>query len=75
MTGIALGLQAALEPPKHETAIVVQAAGDPPGPPGPIDLRFDPDDPAGTVAVIRPWLGGDDSGDSGGDRGDDNGDR
>ena len=56
MTGVALGLQQALERPKQEPAFVIQAAGDPPGPPGPIELRFDPDDPAGTVAVIRTWL-------------------
>jgi len=56
MTGIALGLQDALELPKKEPAFVIKAAGEPDGDPGPIDLQFDPDDPSNTVAVIRPWL-------------------
>jgi hypothetical protein len=56
MTGIALGLQDALELPRKEPAFVIKAAGEPNGEPGPIDLQFDPDDPANTVAVIRPWL-------------------
>jgi hypothetical protein len=58
MTGIALGLQDALQLPKKEPAFVIKAAGEPDGEPGPIDLQFDPDDPANTVAVIRPWLAG-----------------
>jgi len=56
MTGIALGLQDALELPKKEPAFVIKASGEPDGEPGPIDLQFDPDDPSNTVAVIRPWL-------------------
>lgn len=56
MTGIALGLQDAFELPRKEPAFVIKAAGEPDGDPGPIDLQFDPDDPANTVAVIRPWL-------------------
>jgi len=56
MTGIALELQDALELPRKEPAFVIKAAGEPDGEPGPIDLQFDPDDPANTVAVIRPWL-------------------
>ena len=56
MTGIALGLQDALELPKKEPAFVIKAAGEPDGDPGPIDLQFDPDDPSNTVAVIRQWL-------------------
>jgi hypothetical protein len=56
MTGIALGLQDALELPRKEPAFVIKAAGEPDGEPGPIDLQFDPDDPTNTVAVIRPWL-------------------
>jgi hypothetical protein len=56
MTGIALGLQDALELPKKEPAFVIKATGEPDGDPGPIDLQFDPDDPSNTVAVIRPWL-------------------
>src|ERR1035437_6024637 len=56
MTGIALGLQDALELPKKQPDFVIKASGQPDGPQGPIDLSFDPDDPSNTVAVIRPWL-------------------
>ena len=56
MTGIAFGLQEALERKRKEVPIVQQADGDPSGPKGPIELRFDPDHPEKTVAVIRPWL-------------------
>jgi len=54
MTGIAIGLQEALELPRQHPAFVIQASGEPDGPQGPIDLHFDPDDPTKTVAVIRP---------------------
>jgi hypothetical protein len=53
MTGIAVGLQQALELPKQEPAFVITASGQPDDPDKPIDLRFDPDSPADTVAVIR----------------------
>jgi len=53
MTGIAIGLQEALELPKKEPAFVIKASSDPEGPQGPIDLHFDPDDPTKTVAIIR----------------------
>ncbi|MGO8873967.1 MAG: hypothetical protein ACLQPH_21685 [Acidimicrobiales bacterium] len=53
LTGIARGLHQALEPPRKESAIVIQARDDPDDPDGPIELRFDPDSPADTVAVIR----------------------
>ena len=56
MTGIAFGLQEALERKRKEVPIVQQADGDPAGPQGPIELQFDPDHPEKTVAVIRPWL-------------------
>jgi hypothetical protein len=56
MTGIAFGLQEALERKRKEVPIVQQADGDPAGPEGPIELQFDPDHPEKTVAVIRPWL-------------------
>ena len=52
MTGIAIGLREALEPRRPEVAFVIEAS-DPDGPDGPIDLRFDPDSPQNTVAVIR----------------------
>jgi hypothetical protein len=53
MTGIALGLQQALEPRKPEVPYVIEAREDPDDLDGPIDLRFDPDSPADTVAIIR----------------------
>jgi hypothetical protein len=53
MTGIAVGLQQALEMPKQQPAFVIAASGEPDDPDKPIDLRFDPDSPADTVAVIR----------------------
>jgi hypothetical protein len=52
MTGIAIGLREALEPRRPEVAFVIEAS-DPDSPDGPIDLRFDPDSPQNTVAVIR----------------------
>ncbi len=53
MTGIAVGLQQALELPRQEPAFVIEASGEPEDPNRPIDLRFDPDSPADTVAIIR----------------------
>ena len=53
LTGIAIGLQQALETPKKQPAFVIVASDEPDGSDGPIDLRFDPDSPAGTVAIIR----------------------
>jgi hypothetical protein len=53
MTGIAVGLQKALELPKQQPAFVIEAS-DEPDPDGPIQLKFDPDNPAATVAIIRP---------------------
>ncbi len=50
MTGIALGLQHALEARREKPAFVMEAPDDPDAP---IDLRFDPDNPANTVAIIR----------------------
>jgi hypothetical protein len=54
MTGIAVGLQQALEVPKKQPAFVIVASDEPDEPSGPIDLKFDPDSPADTVAIIRP---------------------
>ncbi len=56
MTGIALGLREALQAPREEAPIVEQAAGDPPGPPQPLEVHLDPDSPGSAVAVVRPWL-------------------
>ena len=53
MTGIAVGLQQALQAPRQEPAFVIEASGEPEDPDRPIDLHFDPDSPADTVAVIR----------------------
>jgi hypothetical protein len=52
MTGIAVGLQKALELPRQQPAFVIEAS-DEPVPDGPIELKFDPDDPTATVAIIR----------------------
>jgi hypothetical protein len=60
MTGIALGLQEALQPRKPEVPFVIEARGEPDDLDGPIDLRFDPDSPADTVAIIRRPPAGDD---------------
>jgi hypothetical protein len=53
MTGIAVGLQQALEVPRKQPAFVIVASDEPDDADGPIELRFDPDSPAATVAVIR----------------------
>ena len=52
-TGIALGLQHALEERREQPAFVMEAPGEPEDPDAPISLHFDPDDPTKTVAVIR----------------------
>ncbi len=53
LSGIALGLQHALEREREQPAFVIEAPGEPDEPEGPIALHFDPDDPGKTVAVIR----------------------
>ena len=53
LTGIALGLQHALEERREQPAFVMEAPGEPEDPEAPISLHFDPDDPTKTVAVIR----------------------
>jgi hypothetical protein len=53
MTGIAFGLKEALQPKRAEVAFVIEAPGEPEDPDKPIDLRFDPESPADTVAIIR----------------------
>jgi hypothetical protein len=59
LTGIALGLQHAMEGRREQPAFVMEAPGEPEDPDAPISLRFDPDDPTRTVAVIRaPSPGG-----------------
>jgi hypothetical protein len=59
LTGIALGLQHALEERREQPAFVMEAPGEPEDPDAPISLHFDPDDPTKTTAVIRaPSEGG-----------------
>jgi hypothetical protein len=53
LSGIAFGLQQALEPKRELPAFVMEAPGEPEDPDAPITLHFDPDDPTKTVAVIR----------------------
>ncbi len=53
MTGIAVGLQQALELPRQEPAFVIEASGEPDDPDRAIDLHIDPDNPAGSVAIVR----------------------
>jgi len=53
MTGIAVGLQQALELPRQEPAFVIEASGEPDDPNRAIDLHIDPDNPAGSVAIVR----------------------
>ena len=53
MTGIAVGLQQALQLPRQEPAFVIEASGEPHDPNRAIDLHFDPDNPADTVAIVR----------------------
>jgi hypothetical protein len=56
LTATAFGLGEVFDPRKDEPAIVMQAMGEPPGPPQPVELQLDPDDPAGSRIVVRPWL-------------------
>ena len=53
LSGIALGLQEALTIKKEQPAFVMEAPGEPEDDEAPIQLKFDPDDPANTVAIIR----------------------
>jgi hypothetical protein len=53
LTGVALGLQHALDRPKQEPAIVVEASGEPEDDDAPFVVHLDPDDPSRTVVVLR----------------------
>ncbi len=53
LSGIALGLQEVFQPKRELPAFVMEAPGEPEDPEARITLRFDPDDPAKTVAVVR----------------------
>jgi hypothetical protein len=53
LSGIALGLQQALEVKRERPAFVMEAPGEPEDPDAPLVLHFDPDDPTKTVAIVR----------------------
>jgi hypothetical protein len=53
LTGISIGLQQALEAPRQQPAFIIEANDEPDDTDGPIELKFDPDSPANTVAIIR----------------------
>ncbi len=57
LTGIALGLQEVFTPTRDQPAIVVTADDGADDPPRAVEVHLDPDNPAATVAVVRPWLG------------------
>ena len=53
LSGIALGLQQALEQKREVPAFVMEAPDQPEDPNAQFILHFDPDDPTKTVAVVR----------------------
>jgi hypothetical protein len=53
LSGLARGLQHALDHPDNRPAIVIEASGLPEDPDALISLQMDHDDPSNTVAVIR----------------------
>jgi hypothetical protein len=55
LTGFALGLQNAFEPPRKEPAIVMQTSGDPPMD-LPVEAELEQAGPRHTVVKVRPWL-------------------
>ena len=55
LSGIALGLQEALEAKPEETPIVVQTSGDPPGE-LPVEADLTGLRPEDKVVTVRPWL-------------------
>ncbi|HMC38776.1 MAG TPA: hypothetical protein VKI19_03880 [Acidimicrobiales bacterium] len=58
LTGIALGLQQALEKRKEEPSIVMETSGEPPQD-LPVEADFEYGRPRQSVVQIRPWLLGD----------------
>lgn len=62
LSGIALGLQQALDHPDNRPAIIHEASSEPDDPDAPLRLIFDPDSPERTVAIIRAPREGDDAG-------------
>jgi hypothetical protein len=55
LTGLALGLQEALDPRKKQPSIQMQAPSDPNDPDSPYDVHVEPNQPDETVVTIRPW--------------------
>lgn len=56
MLGAAMvGLDEALNGPKDEPAIT-EVGNSTPDPDDPVALDLDPEDPAQSIAVVRPWL-------------------
>ncbi len=54
VAAVLLGLREVLEPPPDdEQAVVVDAPGEPDDLEAPLVVRFDPDSPAATVAIVR----------------------
>jgi len=49
------GLQEALEGPREEPA-VVEVGSSTPDDDQPVAVDLDPEDPAASIAVVRPWL-------------------
>lgn len=63
LTGIGLGLRAALEPERDEPSIIVQTSGTPPSD-LPVEAEMGGLLPADKVVKIRPWLLAAEGGDS-----------
>lgn len=55
LTGLALGLQEALDPRKKQPSIQMQAPSDPNDPDAPLDVHVEPNQPDETVVTVRPW--------------------
>jgi hypothetical protein len=55
LTGLALGLQEALDPRKKPPSIQMQAPSDPNDPDSLYDVHVEPNQPDETVVTIRPW--------------------
>ena len=60
LTAIARGLREVFEGRQDPPAIVMEAPGEPPGPPRPVEVHLEPGLPADSWAVARPWLLDDD---------------
>lgn len=56
LAGMAIGLQRVFDPERKEKVVIEQEAPGGEHDPEPVELHFDPDGPAGTFVVLRPWL-------------------